>query len=151
MLRWCWKAVFFWFGACVYVCCSMSCCYIRHAMWLLYMLATTFALLVTVELSLQTVPVSQLSPDLSTHWGEVTHTCVGKLTIIGSDNGLLPGRCQAIIWTNARILFIGPLGTNFNEILIGIQTFSFTKMHLKISSAKWRLFCLSLNVLKCVM
>ena len=28
------------------------------------------------------------------------------------------------------------LGTNFNEILIKIQNFSFTKMHLKISSAK---------------
>ena len=27
-----------------------------------------------------------------THWGRVTHICIGKLTIIGSDNGLLPGR-----------------------------------------------------------
>ena len=42
---------------------------------------------------------------------------------IGSDNGLLPGRHQAIIWTNARILLIGPLGTNLSEILIGIDTF----------------------------
>ena len=73
--------------------------------------------------------------------------CVGKLTIIGSDNGLSPGRRQAIIWTNAWILLIWPLGTNFNEILIGNQTFSFKKMHLKMSSAKWRPFCLSLNVL----
>ena len=32
-----------------------------------------------------------------THWGRVTHTCVNKLTIIGSDNGLSPGRRQAII------------------------------------------------------
>ena len=47
-----------------------------------------------------------------THWGRVTHICVGKLTIIGSDNGLLPGRCQAIIWNNAGILLIAPLGTN---------------------------------------
>ena len=30
--------------------------------------------------------------------------CVGKLTIIGSDNGLSPGRHQAIIWTNVGIL-----------------------------------------------
>ena len=30
---------------------------------------------------------------------------------------------------------------NFSEILIKIQNFSFTKMHLKISSAKWRPFC----------
>ena len=81
-----------------------------------------------------------------THWGPVTHICVGKLTIIDSDNGLLPGRRQTIIWTNAGRLLIGPLGTNFNEILIGIQTFSFKKMHLKMSSAKWR-NGLGLNVL----
>ena len=48
---------------------------------------------------------------------------------------------------NARILLIGPLGTNFIEVLIGIQTLSFKKMHLKMSSAKWRPFCLGLNVL----
>ena len=82
-----------------------------------------------------------------THWGRVTHICVGNLTIIGPDNGLSPGRRQAIIWTNAGILLIGPWGTNFSEILIGIQTFSVKKMHLKMSSAKWRPFCLGLNVL----
>ena len=82
-----------------------------------------------------------------TPWGRVTHICVGNLTIIGPDNGLLPGRRQAIIWTNAGILLIGPWGTNFSEILIGIQTFSFKKMHLKMLSAKWRPFCLGLNVL----
>ena len=82
-----------------------------------------------------------------TRWGRVTHICVRKLTIIGSDNGLPPGRRQAIIWTNARILLIGPLGTNFSELLIEIHTFSFKKMHLKISSAKWRPCCLGLNVL----
>ena len=75
-----------------------------------------------------------------THWGRATYICVGKLTIIGSDNGLSPGRRQAIIWTIAGILLIGPLGTNFSEILIGIQTFSFKKMNLKMSSAKWRPF-----------
>ena len=82
-----------------------------------------------------------------THWGRVTHICVGNLTIIGPDNGLSPGRRQAIIWTNAGILLIGPWETNYSEILIGIQTFSFKKMHLKMSSAKWRPFCLGLNVL----
>ena len=70
-----------------------------------------------------------------------------NLTIIGSDNGLSPARRQAIRWTNAGILLIGPLGTNFSEILIGIQAFSFTKMHFKMLSAKWRPFCLSPNVL----
>ena len=86
-----------------------------------------------------------------THWGWVTHICVGNLNIIGSDNGLSPGllgRPGAIIWTSAGILLIGPLGTNFSEILIGIQTFSFKKMHLKMSPAKWRPFCPGLNVLK---
>ena len=82
-----------------------------------------------------------------THWGRVTHIYVGNLTIIGSDNGLSPGRRQAIIWTKAGILLIGTLGTNFSEILIEIRIFSFTKMHLKMSSGKWRPSCLGLNVL----
>ena len=43
-----------------------------------------------------------------THWGRVTHIYVIKLTIIGSDNGLSPDRRQAIIWTKAGILLIGP-------------------------------------------
>ena len=63
--------------------------------------------------------------------------------IIGSDNGLLPGRCQAIICTNAGIMLIGPLGKNVSEI----DTFSFKKLHLNMSSAKWRLFRLGLNEL----
>ena len=83
-----------------------------------------------------------------THWVQVTHICVSDLTIIGSDNGLSPGRCQAIIRTNAGILLIRPWGTNFSEILIKILIFSFEKMHLKVSSAKRRPFCLGLNVLK---
>ena len=82
-----------------------------------------------------------------THWGRVTHVCVSKQTMIGSDNGLSPGWCQAIIWTNAGILLIGTLGTNFSEILIEIWIFSFKKMGFKVSSAKWRPFCLGLNVL----
>ena len=66
------------------------------------------------------------------------HICVSKPTIIGSDNGLLHGRHQASIWTNSGILLIGPLRTNFSEILIKIQTFSFKKMHFKMLSGKWR-------------
>ena len=72
------------------------------------------------------------------HWGRVTHISVSKLTIIGSDSGLSSGRRQAIIWTNAGILLMGPLGTNFSEIWSEIHSFSFTNMHLKVSSAKWR-------------
>ena len=51
----------------------------------------------------------------------MTHICISKLTIIGSDNGLLPSRRQAIIWTNAGILLIRPSGTNSSEILIEID------------------------------
>ena len=82
-----------------------------------------------------------------THWGRVTHICVFNLTIIGSDNGLSPGRRQAITWTNVGILLIGPLATNFSEMFIEIHTFSFKKIHLKMSSGKWRPFCRGLNVL----
>ena len=77
----------------------------------------------------------------------MTHICVSKLTSIGANNGLSPDRRQSIIWTNAGLLLIGPLGTNFSEILIEIRSFSFKKMHLKMSSAKWRLFRLGLNEL----
>ena len=82
-----------------------------------------------------------------THWGRVTHICVGKLTITVSDNGLSPGRRQAIIWTNAGISLIGPLGTNLSEISIEIYIFSSMKMHLELSSGIWRPFCLGPNVL----
>ena len=88
-----------------------------------------------------------LACNVLTHWGRGTHICLSRLTITGSDNGLSPGRHQAIIWTNAGTLLIGPLGTNFSENSIEILTFSFTKMRLKVSSAKWRPFCLGLNVL----
>ena len=86
-----------------------------------------------------------------TQWGQVTHICVCKLTIIDSDNGLSPGWCQVIIWASAGILLIEHLWTNFSEILIKIYTFSFKKMHLKMLSVKWQPFCISLNVLtKCL-
>ena len=73
--------------------------------------------------------------------------CNSKLTIIGSDNGLSPDWHQVIIWTNAGILLIGTSGTNDNEILSKIHTFSLTKIHLNMSSAKWWQFCLRLNVI----
>ena len=76
------------------------------------------------------------------------HICINKQTIIVSDNGFAPGRRQAIIWNNAGIFLIGPLGTNFSEILIEIYIFSFKKMHLKMSSGIWQPFCLGLNVLR---
>ena len=82
-----------------------------------------------------------------TNWVRATHICVSKLTIIASDNCLSPGRRQAIIWNNVGILSIGLLGTNVSEIIIEILTFPFKKMRFKVSSVKWRPFCLGLNVL----
>ena len=90
----------------------------------------------------------RLIESLLTHWGWVTHICVSELTIIGSDSGLSPGRHQAIIWTNAGIVLIRTSGTNFSEILGKTHSFSFKKMHLKMSSAKGHLFSLGLNELK---
>ena len=100
-----------------------------------------------INISLMQIPFLWHINAAITHWGRVTHICVDNLTIIGSDNGLSPCRRQAIIWTNARILLIGPLGRNFSEILNKIHTFSFKEMHLKMSSRKWQLFCLGLNVI----
>ena len=82
-----------------------------------------------------------------TLWGRVTHICISKLTIIGSDNGLSPGRRQAIIWTNDGILLIRTFQKHFSEIVSEIHAFSFMKMHFKMSSGKWLPSCLGLNVL----
>ena len=65
-------------------------------------------------------------------WGRVTHIFVSKLTII---------------WTNDGILLIRTFRTHFSEIVSEIHTFSFKKMHLKMSG-KRRPSCLGLNVLK---
>ena len=92
-------------------------------------------------------PISGGCIHVLTHWGRVTHICIDNLTIIGSDNGLSPGRRQAITWTNVGIFLIGPIGTNFSEMSIEIHTFSFKKIHLNMSSGKWRPFCLGFNVL----
>ena len=62
----------------------------------------------------------------------MTHICISKLAIIGSDNGLSPDKHQAIIWTNAGILLIGPLRTNFNEILIFIKKNAFENVIWKM-------------------
>ena len=76
------------------------------------------------------------------------HIYISNLATIGSDNGLLPGGRQAIIWTNTAVLLIGHLGTNFNAILIRMHMFAFKKMHLKMTSAKWWPSCHCLNVLR---
>ena len=66
----------------------------------------------------------------------VSHISSVNWIIIGSSNGWLPVRCQAITWTNAGFLSIGLLGRNFGEIWIRILSFLFKKIHLKMLSAK---------------
>ena len=75
----------------------------------------------------------------------VPHIYVRESVSIGSHNGLSAGRPQANIRTNAGMMLIGHIGTNFNEMLIKIHTFSFKKIHLKMSG-KWWPFFLGLNV-----
>ena len=81
----------------------------------------------------------------STHWGRAAHVCVSKLTVIGLNNSLSPGRHQYIIKSNDRILVIGPLRTNVGEILIESHKFWFEKIQFYISSAKQQSFGLGLN------
>ena len=84
----------------------------------------------------------------------MTHICVIKLIIIDSDNGLAPVRRQAIIWTNAGILSIGPFNWNklqwkFNRnSYIFIQENAFENVVWKMASilsrpqcVKWQLVC----------
>ena len=110
-----------------------------------YLLSTEYyhALCWSVELDItmfhQLICCICLIPCL-THWGQVTHIRVSNSTIIGSDNGLSPDWHQAIIWTNAGILSIRTIRTNFSKILSKIHTFSFKKMHWIMSSGNWRPF-----------
>ena len=67
----------------------------------------------------------------------MTHICISKLTIIGSDNGLSADRRQAIIWTNAGVLLIRTLGTYFSEILGKIYSFSFKKNAFENVVCEW--------------
>ena len=77
-----------------------------------------------------------------THWSWVTHTCVGDLSNIGSDNGLSPGRHQVIIRTNAGCPRRNKLQLNFNRnSYIFIQENAFQnvvwKMAAILSRPQW--------------
>ena len=114
--------------------------------WLYFRVCIFFLAFVWVFLSPRTVPLPchrrwpwpslfSVAGCRPTHWGQMTHICVGKMTRIISDNGLVPEQRQAIFWTNTGILLIGPLGTNFSEILIEIQTLFLNIIRLKMPSA----------------
>ena len=67
--------------------------------------------------------------------------------IIGSDNGLPPPTRQAVTEPMLDYCLLEP-EKQTSEFLSEIHTFSFKKMHLQMSPAKWRQFCVGLNVLK---
>ena len=80
------------------------------------------------------------------HLTRVTHICFSKLTTICSDNCFrLDGAIWTIIWTNAGMLLIGPLGTNFSEIFIHFHS---RKCFYKCSLRNGGHFCVGLNVLR---
>ena len=75
-------------------------------------------------------------------WGRVTHICVSKLTIIGSDNSLVPRRHQAIISEPMLgYCWLDKLQWNLNRNL-----YIFTQCEM--SPGNWRPFSIGLNVLK---
>ena len=49
------------------------------------------------------------------HWSRVTHSCLGLLCYLCSDNSLSLVQCQVIIQTNGPSLLIGPLWIHFSE------------------------------------
>ena len=62
--------------------------------------------------------------------------CQNSLRPSGAYIRPQPIQCQAINCVNAVLLPIGPLGTNFSQLLFEIQIFSIKKMRLKMSSEK---------------
>ena len=81
----------------------------------------------------------------------MTRKCVGNLTTSGSDDGLSPDRRQAIIWTNAGILLIGPLWTSFSEIFdknsnIFIQEDAFESVVCEMAAILFRPQCVNLGL-----
>ena len=79
-----------------------------------------------------------------THWGRVMYICVGNLTIIWPDNGLSLGRRQAIIWTNAGILFPEEQTSLNRYSCIFIQENSFENVVCEMASILSRPQCVNL-------
>ena len=79
-------------------------------------------------------------PHFLTPWGWVKHICISKLTIIGSDNGLLPGRHQAIIWTNTGILLSGKENA-FENVIYEMEASSSRPQCVHLFGCEARIFC----------
>ena len=122
------------------LCCLCCCCVVLLAILCYIRLGYDAYWLYAKWKYIITFPLSSSACKRGTHWGWYIYASV-KYAIIGSDNGLLPDMYGTIIWTNSGTLVISPFGTNFSEIWIKIQQFSYKKMSMNMSSAKWP-FCL---------
>ena len=80
---------------------------------------------------------SELNAHLLTHLPLMPHMCVGDGSELIQIMACRLVGAQPLSEPMLEYLLIGPLGTTFSEIRIKIQNFSFIKMPLKISSAKW--------------
>ena len=63
-----------------------------------------------------------------------------EVIVFSSEDGLSPFGRQFDILINAGLFSIGPIGTNFGDILLGIHNISSKKMYLRKASAKWHHF-----------
>ena len=84
-----------------------------------------------------------LSCSLLTHWCWMTHICISKIIIIGSDNGLSPSHYLNQCWNIVNWNIGNKLQWNCNRN----QYIFIPEMHLKMSFVKWLPTYLSLNVL----
>ena len=84
--------------------------------------------------------VCDVHPEHWEGWPQESNSDI--LVNIGLGNGLAPIWHQAITWTNADLLSCALLPSKFSDIWINI------KMHLKMSSAKYRPCCSGLNILR---
>ena len=57
-----------------------------------------------------------------THWGRVTHICVNKLTIIGSDNDLSLGLRKTFRWNFKRNSYIFIQENSFENVVWEVAT-----------------------------
>ena len=58
--------------------------------------------------------ISSVVFPMSTNWGQAMHICVGKLDIIGSDNGLVPWHYLNQCWNIVNWTLANKLQWNFN-------------------------------------
>ena len=82
---------------------------------------------------------------------QVTHMCVNELCLhwFRYSNILSPSSCQSITWTHVGTLSFGQPGTDFGEVpVVNVNNLFFSKIHGKMPSSNWWLFCPSIDGLK---